>query len=150
MGSESEIAEGEIVEYDPKAVHGTRSFAELTREERQEMARRSHESRRRHLEAKALAKLEVYTQAHRELASQILGTKMTLLDGLVGEMVDPDTNQLDTTRLDKDRMKILLGLLDQLQKTAFPTTTKIEHGGSVDVRHVIAEISKGLQRPDDV
>ena len=47
-------------------------------------------------------------------------------------------------------MKLLLQLIGQLEKVAFPTETKVKHEGSVDVRHLVAQISKGLSRPDDV
>lgn len=147
MGKDAEKYEVEILE---RPEWQRKGFDEMTKEERQEMALRSVEMRRKKRELRQLAKLEAYTEAHRELASQILGTKMVLLDGLVDEMHDPETGELSTKRLDQARMKLLLQLLDQLQKTAFPPETKVKHEGSVDVRHLVAEINKGLARPDDV
>ena len=132
------------------------SFADMTPEERKEMSRRGTEAQRRKRHVRQLAKLDAYREAHRELMAQVLGTKMVLLDGLIEEMKDPDSGDLDTARLNDKRMNVLLSLMKQLEKAAFPDEKVVnekkvvEHNVNVDVRHVIAEINKGLMRPDDV
>lgn len=128
-------------------------FHNMTKAERQEMALRSQAVQRAKRQARQLAELEAYTDAHRELASQILGTKMVVLDGLIEEMRDPVTKMLDTSRLDDKRLKVLLGLTEQLEKRAFGgivTKTETKHSGQVDLRAALVDLTKALQRPDTV
>lgn len=126
-------------------------FHNMSREERQEMAMRSVAVRRAKRRAAQLAELEAFTDAHRELASQILGTKMALLDGLIDEMRDPDTNQLDTRRLDDKRMKVLMSLIEKIETRGFGTpVTKTETHSTIDIRAALVDLTKALQRPDTV
>lgn len=149
-----EIIPAELIELvpddDPRNVRDL-GFHAMTREERQEMAARSHAVRRAKRRAAQLAQLEVFTEAHRELASQILGAKMTLLDGLIDEMRDPVTKKLDTSRLDDKRMKVLLQLMKQIEDRAFGSAvTKTETHSTVDIRAAVVDLTKQLQRPDTV
>lgn len=145
------VSERQVVkDDDPRDIRAT-GFENLTKEERQEMARRSHSMRRAKRQAAQLAQIQVFTQAHRELASQILGTKMTLLDGLVDEMRDPVTDKLDTSRLDDRRLKVLMALIKQIEDRAFGgPVTKSETTSTVDIRAALVDLTKSLQRPDTV
>lgn len=126
-------------------------FDELSREERQEMAMRGVAARRAKRRARQLAEIETYTQAHREMASQVLGTRMAVLDGLVEEMIDPDTGKLETSRLDEKRLKLLLGLVKEIETRAFGTpVNKTETKGTLDIRAALVDLTKLLQKPDTV
>jgi hypothetical protein len=154
---EDELLEGELIMPqeavpidDPRDIRQT-GFDQLTTAERQEMSRRGVVARRLKRQARQLANLQAYTEAHRDLASQILGTKMVLLDGLIEEMANPVTGQLDTTKLDEKRMKLLMTLMEQLEKRAFGgTVQKSEVSQTVDIKAAIVDLTKALQRPDSV
>ena len=135
---------------DPRDVRSV-GFENLSKAEVQEMAQRSAAARRANRRARQLANLEAYTDAHRDLASQILGTKMTILDGLIEEMRDPVTSKLDTSKLDDKRLRLLLGLTKQLEERAFGSITqKTESKQTTDIRAVILDLTKSLQKPDTV
>jgi hypothetical protein len=139
-----------IKDDDPRNIYAL-GFQNLTKEEMQEMSQRGVAARRANRRARQLAQLEAYTQAHRELASQILGTKMTVLDGLLEEMKDEETGKLDTSRLDDGRLKVLLALTKQLEERAFGSVTqKSESKQTVDIRAAVVDLTKALQRPDTV
>lgn len=126
-------------------------FGELTKAERQEMALRSAHVRRAKARARKLAELEVYTEAHRELASQILGTKMSVLDGLIDEMKDPVSGKLETSRLDEKRLKLLLSLVEKIEMRGFGgIVAKTESHSTVDIRAAVVDLTKRLAKPDTV
>lgn len=135
---------------DPRDIRAL-GFQALSKEERQEMAKRGAMAARAKRQARQLAQLEVYTEAHREIASQILGTKLAVLDGLIEEMKDPVTGNLDTSLLDDSRLKVLLALTKQLEERAFGSVTqKSESKQTVDIRAAVVDLTKALQRPDTV
>jgi hypothetical protein len=116
-------------------------FDKLTPAERSEMARRGVEARRMKAEMRRLAEAEVFHEEHRQLAARILGTKMVVWDGLLKEATDPATGEVDTSRLDDKRLKVLLGLVDQVEKRGFPSVTKTETTTTVNVNAVIAKLN---------
>lgn len=154
MSDVPEIIPAELIqavpEDDPRDVRRL-GFHNMSREERQEMALRSQAVQRAKRRARQLAEIETYTEAHRELASQILGTKMAVLDGLVDEMKDPVTGSLDTSLLDDRRLKVLLALVKQIEERAFGgTVQKSENKTEVDIRAAVVDLTKALQKPDTV
>jgi hypothetical protein len=68
--------------------------------------------------------------------------------GLLDEMVvteDDGTTRLATEKVDDKRLKVLLQAVDQFEKRAFGNPTqKTEVSGSVDVRHVVANLKQQL------
>ncbi len=156
MGNEvDKIVQGEVLpDDDPRDIRAL-GFDKLTPAERSEISRRGLEARRRNRRARELAKLEVYTDAHRELASRILGSKIVVLDGLQAEMqyTDDDGNiQLDTSKLTDSRLRLYLSLLDTLEKRGFGSTvtrTESKSETTVDVRAVIAKINRDLGSSDE-
>lgn len=159
MSDELEPIEGEVIgpelrkqvpDEDLRDVRAL-GFHNMSREERQEMAMRSAAVRRAKRRAAQLAEIETYTQAHRELASQVLGTRMAVLDGLVDEMKDPETGMLDTSRLDEKRLKLLLTLVKEIETRAFGTpVNKTESHQTVDIRAALVDLTKKLSKPDTV
>lgn len=159
MSEDEEVVSGELIgpelrqEFKDDDERNVRDmgFHAMTKAERQEMARRSHAVRRAKKRAAQLAELEAFTDAHRELASQLLGAKMTLLDGLIDEMRDPVTNELDTSRLNENRMKVLLQLMKMMEERAFGSITqKSESKQTVDIRAAVVDLTKALSKPDSV
>ena len=139
----------EVPDDDPRDIRAL-GFDALTKAERQEMAKRSHASRRAKYRARQLANLEVYTEAHRELASQILGAKMAVLDGLIDEMKGED-GKLYTDRLDDKRLKVLLSLIEKIETRGFGgPVTKTESHTTVDIRAAVVDLTKRLGKPDTV
>jgi hypothetical protein len=124
-------------------------FDNMTKDEVREMALRSVAVRRAKRRAKQIADLKAFTDAHRELAGQLLGAKMALLDGLLAEM---DTGKgLDTSLLSEARMKVLIGLVDQMEKRGFGNVAnKTENHSTLDIRAAVVDLTKALQKPDSV
>lgn len=99
-------------------------------------------------QAKALADLEGFVDAHREQAHRIYGAKLGVILGLLDEMLvtnEDGSQRLDTTKLDDKRLKVLMTYVDQFEKRAFGSpATVTKHEGEVDVRHVVAETRQKL------
>lgn len=133
----------QVPDTDPRDVRAV-GFDQLSKAERQEMALRSQAVQRAKRQARQLANLEAYTEAHRDLASQILGAKMSLLDGLIDEMKGED-GKLHTENLDDKRMKLLMALMKQLEERAFGgIVTKAETHTTVDIRAAIVDLTRKL------
>lgn len=104
-------------------------------------------------QAKAIAELEGFVDAHREQASLLYGGKLAIIMGMMDEMAvkdaDGETVGFDTSLLDDKRLNVLYKFLDQFEKRAFGNTTqRTEHSGSVDIRHLIAQASQGISAGD--
>lgn len=104
-------------------------------------------------QAKAMAELEGFIQAHREQAATLFAGKLMVIDGLIREMAvkndDGDIVGLDTTGVSEKRLDTLLRYLDQFEKRAYGGhTVKHEHSGEVDVRHLILQANKGIEAGD--
>jgi hypothetical protein len=147
---EESAATGDIIPIDdPRDIRAV-GFDGLSKEERHAMAMRGVAARRRRAMERKLAELEVYREAHKELAAQILGAKSSLLDGLIHEM-DDGQGGLDTTKLDARRMALLMQLMESLETRAFgKEATKTENHTTVDIRALTLDLTKRLSRPDDV
>lgn len=142
---------GDIIKEDDERDFRAVGFDALSKEERSAMARRGVVARRRNAMARKLAELQAYTEAHKELASQLLGAKSVVLDGLIEEMTDPATGEIQTSRLDEKRLKLLLSLIEQIEKRGFGApVTKSEVSQTLDIRAAVVDLTKALQKPDTV
>lgn len=128
--------------------NGTRSFKDHPPETLREFQRRSRKMIQARKEAARLAELTAFMQAHKELAHVLLGGKMAVLGGLLDEMRVIDEHGVesyDTRLLDDKRLKVLLQIIDMVEKRGFGShVQKQETKVDVDVTHRLADLAKKL------
>lgn len=126
------------------------SFADLPPATLAEYRERRIETMRKKREGKKLAELSAYIDAHREHAAEIIGSKLVLMDGLMGEMsyIDPQTGEqaYNTKLLDEKRMKVLVQIINEFEKSAgLRAEKKTESTVNVNVSHLVSELKRSLK-----
>jgi hypothetical protein len=113
-----------------------------------EMRQRNAEIAALKKQAKLLGELDGFVSAHRDHAEEIYSAKLAIISSLLEEMTVTFTNgkkKIDTKRMNHKRLKVLFGFLEQFEKRAYGAATQtVNHEGSVDVRHVVAQVKQGL------
>jgi len=121
------------------------SFADLPVETLRLYQQIGQQRQKQNIEAKRLMERAAYLEKHKEHASTILGGKLSIIEGLLKEMVDPETGLPDTSRLDDKRLKVLQSALNDWEKAGGMQPAKESEAQSVNV-NVTHTVSKILDR----
>lgn len=122
------------------------NFDQLPPETLAAYRRKAVETRRLNAESRKLAQRLAYIEAHKEHAATILGVRLSMIEGLAAEMVNPKTGKPDTRLLDEKRLKVLQTALNDFDKGMGmqPSAEKDTQRVDVNVTHTVAQLVKSL------
>lgn len=104
-------------------------------------------------QAKELADLQGFMQAHRDQAHRMYAAKFGVILGILSEMEETDeagNTYLNTSKVDSKRLDMLFKYVNQVEQRAFGGTAQVtRHEGEVDVRHSLAEARQKLIEASD-
>lgn len=122
-------------------------FSALPPETLRQYQAKAVETRRLNREAKKLAERAAYIEKHKEHAATILGGRVALMEGLLAELIDPETGKPSTKRMSEKRLQLLQNILNDFDKAMDMTPVKSEAKQTLDVNvtHTVAQIVKSLK-----
>jgi hypothetical protein len=120
-------------------------FSALPPETLRQYQAKAVETRRLNREAKRLAERAAYIEKHKEHAATILGGRVAVMEGLLAELVDPETGKPDTRRMSEKRLTLLQNILNDFDKAMDMTPVKAEAKSTLDV-NVTHTVSKIIER----
>lgn len=118
------------------------SFDELPKDVVDKYRAKGVAARRQNAADKKLMERAAYLEAHKQHASTILGGRVVLVEGLLAELIDPETGQPDTKRLTEKRLQLLQTMLNDFDKGMGMAPQAKAEGGSlqVNVTHTVSKI----------